>query len=233
MARGIAVPSHSRNYTRKLPAMTIFICKHCSSEKPNSNSWRNHERMCKENPNRYIIPGNGGNGRKGTNQYTKAKRLGLSKPILPEETRLRMSENAKKQICSQETKNKLSVIAKQNNLGGVTQTRWIKYKGKTLGSTYELSVAMSLDENDIMWETCKRFPYIDPFGKERTYTPDFYLPNFDVYLDPKNDFLIQSVNPRLGFSDLTKIKLVEEQLGIRILVLNKHQLSWKEIKELL
>ena len=32
--------------------MTVFICKFCLSEKHNHNSLRNHERLCKNNPNK-------------------------------------------------------------------------------------------------------------------------------------------------------------------------------------
>ena len=34
--------------------MSVFICSHCGAEKPNHNSWRNHERLCKENPNKQV-----------------------------------------------------------------------------------------------------------------------------------------------------------------------------------
>lgn len=30
--------------------MTLFICQYCRSEKQNNNSLRNHERLCKDNP---------------------------------------------------------------------------------------------------------------------------------------------------------------------------------------
>jgi len=114
--------------------------------------------------------------------------------------------------------------AKKNGFGGVAQSRRIKYNDRTLGSSYELKVAISLDENNIQWDTCKRFIYTDPSGKRRTYTPDIYLPEYDVYLDPKNDFLINNINPSLGFSDIEKINLVQDQNFIRIIILDKNQL---------
>lgn len=58
---------------------------------------------------------------------------------------------------SQEFKNKMREIAIKRNLGGITQSRWIKYKGKKLGSKYELKVAESLDKNNIKWDTCNFF----------------------------------------------------------------------------
>ena len=127
----------------------------------------------------------------------------------------------------------MSFLAKQRGIGGVSQSRRIKYKGKTLGSSYELIVAQSLDENNIKWDTCKKFNYVDLFGKERTYTPDLYLPDYDVYLDPKNDFLIKNINPTLGFNDVDKIRLVEKQNNIRVIVLSKDELYWKDIIHLI
>ena len=100
-----------------------------------------------------------------------------------------------------------------------------------MGSTYELALAKDLDENNIRWDLPKKFKYRDPTGKIRSYTADLFLLDYNVYLDPKNDFLIQNINPRLGFSDIEKIKLVEEQNNVCIIILNKTQLSWIEVSK--
>jgi len=208
--------------------MELFICKFCNSERKNKNSWLNHERLCPKNLNRNYTPGM--LGKKGKdNQYTKAKKLGLPVPESPQKGKPGVKPAPK----SPEALEKLSRLAKERGLGGVTQSRWIEYKGKILGSSYELSVAKSLDENKVKWDTCKRINYIDPEGKKRTYTPDFYLEEYNVYLDPKNDYLINNPNPSLGFSDQEKINLVKKQNNIKILILNKKQLDWNTIKELI
>jgi hypothetical protein len=49
--------------------------------------------------------------------------------------------------------------------------------------------------------------------------------DYDIYLDPKNFFLIEK--------DTIKIELVVKQKNVRILILNKNQLSWNVIKELI
>lgn len=36
----------------EISSMSIFICNYCGSERKSHNSWRNHERLCKENPNK-------------------------------------------------------------------------------------------------------------------------------------------------------------------------------------
>lgn len=45
---------------------------------------------------------------KAPNQYTKAKKLGLPKPAVSEETRKKLSERAKSRIISEETRKKIS-----------------------------------------------------------------------------------------------------------------------------
>jgi hypothetical protein len=207
----------------------MYICKFCKQERKNNNSLRNHERLCKLNPEKQHTPFQDleiQKNKKKANQWTKGNY------VISDNTRKKMSEKSKMQPPkSKETIEKLSKLAKERNLGGVRQSKWIKYKGKTLGSTYELILATSLDENNIRWDTCKRFNYIDPYGKSRTYTPDIYLIDYDVYLDPKNDFLIENINPSLGFSDKEKIKKVCEQNNINIIILNKNELSWDKVKD--
>ena len=59
------------------------------------------------------------------------------------------------------------------------------------------------------------------------------MPTYDVYLDPKNDFLINDVNPGTGYRDLDKITAVEKQNGVVIFVLNKNQLDWQSIEDVI
>ena len=55
-----------------------------------------------------------------------------------------------------------------------------------LDGTWELKVARYLDDNKINWvRNVNRFPYIDYNNKERTYCPDFYLSDTDVYIEVK------------------------------------------------
>lgn len=79
----------------------------------------------------------------------------------------------------------------------------------------------------------KALKYIDACNKIHNYIPDFYLPEYNVYLDPKNDFLINNVNPNLGFSDVDKINWVMQQNNVKVIILNKEQLTWHVIKTLI
>jgi hypothetical protein len=64
--------------------------------------------------------------------------------------------------------------------------------GYWLDSGYEIKVAAWLDSKGIEWTRPKYIPYEDENGKSRKYFPDFYLPTMNVYLDPKNPYLIQT-----------------------------------------
>jgi hypothetical protein len=208
------------------------ICKYCNIEKLNAKSRASHERLCNNNPHKALtfFQNNEWQHEKGTNKYLKANKNNTCKPIVSDETRIKLSNAAKGRTLTDEHKKILSDFAIKNNLGGVRQSRKIKYKNKLLGSTYEYKLAVDLDKNNIKWDTCKRFRYIDPNGKDRTYTPDIYLIEYDIYLDPKNDYLINNINPRLKFKDSEKIKLVESQNNIKIFILNKDQLCWDYIQ---
>ena len=138
----------------------------------------------------------------------------------------------KHRIISEETRHKLSVASTGRCSGGFHHNH-IEYNGINLDSSYELIVAKSLDENNIAWIRPKPLKYVDAYNKEHNYIPDFYLPEYNVYLDPKNDFLINNVNPNLGFSDVDKIKWVMQQNNAKVIILNKEQLTWSVIKTLI
>lgn len=210
-------------------------CKYCTKQVANKKSKASHEAVCKQNPNRRKSPFENLEWQKakGTNQYVKADKLGLERPTISEETRQKISTSSRGRKHTEESKERLSEYAKKNGLGGVTQSRWIQYKGKTLGSSYELELVQDLERHSVKWDTCKKFNYIDNRGKARTYTPDIYLPDYDVYLDPKNDYLIENINPNLGFMDCEKIDWVMRQNNVIIHILNKDQLNWSYIKKLL
>lgn len=155
---------------------------------------------------------------KSVNTYKYNKLLGLHKSHY-------------NQFWSKESRRKLRDAAIRRCLGGVRQTKKILYNGFKLGSTYEVKLAKDLDTNNIKWIIPKRIKYIDINNKIHYYTPDFYLPDYNIYLDPKNDFLINNINPKLGYKDSDKINWVCKQNNIKIFILNKDQLNWKYIKE--
>ncbi len=92
--------------------------------------------------------------------------------------------------------------------------------GKTvlLESSWELEIAQYLDEHKINWTRPKYIIWIDASGKQRNYYPDFYLPDYDLYLDPKNPwgmvhdeekmkYISSKVNILYGDKDMIKSTL--------------------------
>jgi len=75
-----------------------------------------------------------------------------------------------------------------------------------LESSWELEVANYLIENNIEWIRPPFIKWEDSFGKVRRYFPDFYLPKYDLYLDPKN--------PHAMVSDKEKIEKVSEKVKL-------------------
>ena len=97
------------------------ICRYCGKICKNDNSLRNHERLCKENPDRQILVSNfikwneyrrGKNLQKSSNQYKKAKELGY-KITCSAETRQKLSKASKGKYHTKESKEKISLRMKE------------------------------------------------------------------------------------------------------------------------
>ena len=222
---------HKRIYT--LDHDDLF-CKFCKKEYENKRSLVAHECRCRLNPNRYIqerngplpgtvVPWNKGKTKetderilKGVNTFNKNEKLGLH-------------TNKPKHISKEHIEK-----IKRSGFGGYTGKHSVEYKGVKLDSSYELKVAKELDDNGVIWEQPKRklFKYYEYGCLENDYhyyTPDFYLPNYNIYLDPKNDFLINNINPATGYKDIDKICWVEQYNNVKIIILNKDELTWEII----
>lgn len=205
-------------------------CGFCLKVCKNKNSLAQHQIRCSKNPDklpstlpqRPITSWNKGLT-KETDERVRANGEKISKALIGRKGTPRTDEE----------KEHLSKIAVKRGLGGFNmRNKRILYKGVLLDSSYEVVVAESLDFNNIKWERPKRFSYYVK-DKKRYYTPDFYLPEYNIYLDPKNDFLINNVNPSLGITDVEKIESVMKTHNIKILVLDKNNLEWDQIKLLI
>ena len=103
----------------------------------------------------------------------------------------------------------MSTLAKANpNCGGETNYRKYSYKGITMDCSWEVKLAEFLDSKNVEWVRSRKlmFWWTDENGDKRRYYPDFYLPKYNIYLDPKNKFLIEK--------DRFKINQVIKENGI-------------------
>jgi hypothetical protein len=125
-------------------------------------------------------------------------------------------ENRHRVTCSDDCK----LIAKTNRtyLNGSRKT--IYYKDVVLESSWELELAIFLDENNIKWVRPKPIKWNDGV-KDRLYYPDFYLTEKDIYLDPKNPYCMEK----------DKLKMSEIGKKVRILYGDIKTIKEKIIRE--
>lgn len=176
----------------------MFICQYCDREGKSKNSNIQHEVRCKKNPDGlHVKPSYGMLGKKGANQYTKARELGIEPPKYTptEETRKKISEANIKRFSDPEERRKHSEAMKRavkenpdsyskNNVCG--RVKIIEYKdGINLKGSWEVKVAEWLDAQGIRWESeVNPKPYYWN-GDWRLYFPDFYLIDYECYIEVK------------------------------------------------
>lgn len=176
-----------------------FTCKHCKelfdiTDKP--KNWpANHSRWCDCNP-------------KQKEYKVIARENGLSKNIgikfQSEVIKKKRSESIKQahidgkydystngrfsgKTHSETTKNIISQKAR-NSPHRRLKKNMIEYNGILLDSSWEYELAKRLDYLNIVWERPKPIKWFDKDGNVHNYFPDFYLPEFDIFIDPKNPF---------------------------------------------
>jgi hypothetical protein len=192
--------------------MKLSKCKHCNAEFDISNKpkgWMaNHSRWCDANPKqteyksslKAVKAMNESRKKSGiTNQYTKARILGKEVPICPLLGKPGIWLGKKH---SDKTKELISKKARESTHRRLRKGM-VQYKGIWMDSSWEVRLAKKLDDMMVEWIRPEAIPYIDNHGKKRNYFPDFYLPAYDVYLDPKN--------PAAYENQKEKISLLNEQ----------------------
>lgn len=175
-----------------------MICKWCLIEfdiTSKTKGWAaNHSRWCDQNPKKqeYIDKLKSTNrthlmceskkisGK--TNQFTKAKLNGHSLT-----SKLKGRENIAAKGKKHSVQSKLNM-----SKGSLKSTHRrlrrgiIQYKGITLDSSWELELAKRLDDLNIKWNRPDPLKWKDSNSLEHNYFPDFYLIDYNLYLDPKN-----------------------------------------------
>lgn len=183
----------------------MHICKHCSKEfditdKP--KGWMaNHSRWCDLNPKRAHYKNNSHNAIKAmnaarkktgrTNHHTAGTHKGYS-----EETLYKMGSAFRGKTHTNESKIKMSKAALKSKHRRLRKNV-IMYKGIMLDSSWELALAIRLDEMNIKWIRPEPITWTDKENNIRNYFADFYLPDYNLYLDPKNPYAIKVQKEKL------------------------------------
>ena len=150
---------------------------------------------------------------------SKASKKGLFKVRSQTETKT-LRGNLISGVAAYTTQQR-SELAKKLNLGGYRANAGCSKKFKvcdsngvltTLQSTYELRFSELLDELNIKWIRPKHLMY----GAKK-YFPDFFLPDYNIFFDTKNDYLIKK--------DESKIKAVIAENAVTLFVVSKDQIT--------
>lgn len=206
---------------------TLLNCKFCNKLCKNINSLTQHQRLCPNNAERVYISHTIGI-RSWNNGLTKDtdERVAASSVAL----KTYYANHPAAGCCSKDFLGSEKHRLGSSKGGGYRENagRSKKYKvndsyGKevVLQSTYELETSIILNEMGINWIRPKSLLY----DNRKRYYADFYLVEYDVWLDPKNDYKAKQ--------DEEKIKKVIEQNNVKLYVLLKHQLTKEYIGSLI
>jgi hypothetical protein len=190
----------------------MWKCKHCKKEFDFNKVTEKagHSRWCKSNPkyDKYIeylrskdmvSVMNAARKQSGRlNQFSVAKLNGeiASHP-------LKGKKNTWWKPHTEETKELLRQKALSSSHRRLRKGM-ILYNGIWLDSSWEFELAKRLDELKIKWKRPEPIKWIDNKGKKHNYFPDFYLVDYDLFLDPKNPAAYQNQKE--------KIEILEKQL---------------------
>lgn len=168
-------------------------CKFCGMENHNKNSLVQHQLRCLSNPDKLkYTPSYAMLGKKGTNQYIKAKMLGLPKPVISNETRNKLKEASKNKVWTNDMRSNLSIAMKKaviNNpesysAGNQGRAKVYEIDGVKLKGKWEVKFYLWCKHNDILVDRPSQgFEY--EWNGSRLYFPDFYLPTYDLYVEVK------------------------------------------------
>lgn len=117
-------------------------------------------------------------------------------------------KNMERLTCSRECAIYLSVGNRTYQNGSrkpVCYFNITENKDVLLESSWEVKVAEKLDQLKIKWIRPKPLKWVDN-NKTRYYFPDFYLPDYNLYLDPKNPYCMDK--------DIKKMKYFEDKINI-------------------
>jgi hypothetical protein len=187
-------------------------CKHCKREFDKKDI-ANHSRWCDLNPKRNQYNEDLSKARAAKKNFNNQYTYGA---VLSNETKekLRLASTGKKH--TKETKQLLKEKALTSTHRRLRKGV-VEYKGVLLDSSWELKLANRLDELNIKWFRPDPIPWIDEEGVTHNYFPDFYLPEYDKYLDPKNKHAIKVQGNKLKIllAQYKNIDIIDSLEGCR------------------
>jgi len=205
------------------PPAKLHKCRYCdlSFESLSTSERANHSRWCHNNPSREQYSKNLSIARNSITTESRAKQVekikvahldGKYKDSAKKavNTRIQSGNNSHSEATKKILREKALASDHRRLLRSTRE--YIKKDGTKvlLDSSWEEALAIRLDSLGINWTRPKSVKWVDTNGKTHNYFPDFYLTDYDIYLDPKNDLVYKIT--------IEKIKKILEILpNLRIL----------------
>lgn len=175
-----------------------YICKYCGRICKNRNSLIQHEIRCKENKDRLVIKGNTSHRaswNKGLTKETdeRVKRNGESISNCYKTGKItnwcqglnKDNDDRIKALAEKSSKTILDKVKDDTWHNSFGKSKLVEYNGVQFHGNWEVAFAKFLDNINIIWERpTEKFEYILD-NKIHYYTPDFYLPSFNLYIEIK------------------------------------------------
>lgn len=172
----------------------MSICPYCHQEQEASKA-ANHIRWCLQNPKRQVYL-DILSGTRQKQEYSEDRKMRMVLGIKKAWASGKYQESVQRKKGkiphpqSREARDKISAAQRK-----LTKRRLMRYTREyrckngeivLLDSSWEEELAKRLDDLQIDWVRPNYIIWVDKENKERKYFPDFYLPKYNIYLDPKN-----------------------------------------------
>jgi len=176
-------------------------CIYCQRDCVNPGGLKAHQPYCKSNPNReQRTKSPNAHRKKGSVAWNK----GLTKatnPTLARPNQIGKRFGASLSGHTEESKRKIGIGGRKSGHRRLVKSvrPYTRKDGSIimLDSSWEEVVAMRLDDLNINWIRPDPIKWFDANGLDHHYFPDFYLPDYDIYLDPKNPQAFKVQQPKI------------------------------------
>ncbi len=184
----------------------MWTCKHCNKEFKDFtlNQKANHSRWCDKNPKSSIYKSALEKARGA--KTIEGRRNAADKLKKLHAAGVYAHVNKKNFLGKTHTSETISVLREKALSSNHRRLKknMIEYNGIMLDSSWELALAKRLDFLGITWVRPEPIKWIDEENIAHNYFPDFYLPDYDLYLDPKN--------PAAMTAQSKKVSILKEQV---------------------
>jgi hypothetical protein len=165
-------------------------CKYCNipfEESIVSSIRASHTRWCKQNPKREEYKKTNTGSQLRTKEAIEKRIVSIKKAHA--DGKYAESHAKRRGKPGKPHSNETKQILREKALASPhrrLRRKMIDYKGIQLDSTWELALAKRLDDLCIRWIRPEPITWEDEDLSTHHYFPDFYLPEYNLFLDPKN-----------------------------------------------